>query len=189
MSGKPVCGSPKRSGGPCTRPAGWGTQHQGFGSCKLHGGCMPGQVTQAARQMVDFAARRMLDRLGRPEPIGHPVVELLDIAAEAKAWKLVCLEQVDVLDNLVNLDNFGAEQARAMVRQYTEALDRCERMLVNLAKLDLEAKRFRLASEQAQLLFGAQERALGVLPPDQAELVRVELALELRDLVPVEVEE
>lgn len=24
--------------GPCTRPAGWGTEHVGYGNCKLHGG-------------------------------------------------------------------------------------------------------------------------------------------------------
>ena len=32
------CGSPTRAGTPCQRPAGWGTDHVGYGRCKLHGG-------------------------------------------------------------------------------------------------------------------------------------------------------
>ena len=35
-----TCGRTKRdgSGDPCTRPAGWGTDHPGEGACKFHGG-------------------------------------------------------------------------------------------------------------------------------------------------------
>ena len=32
------CGAKNRSGKPCKRPAGWGTDHAGEGRCKLHGG-------------------------------------------------------------------------------------------------------------------------------------------------------
>lgn len=32
------CGAKNRSGQPCKRPAGWGTDHVGSGKCKLHGG-------------------------------------------------------------------------------------------------------------------------------------------------------
>lgn len=35
----PLCGSKrKRIDAPCTRPAGWGTDHPGYGACKMHGG-------------------------------------------------------------------------------------------------------------------------------------------------------
>lgn len=33
-----ICGAKNRSGQPCKRPAGWGTDHVGTGKCKLHGG-------------------------------------------------------------------------------------------------------------------------------------------------------
>jgi hypothetical protein len=33
-----TCNAKTRSGTPCQRPAGWGTQHVGNGRCKLHGG-------------------------------------------------------------------------------------------------------------------------------------------------------
>lgn len=32
------CGARKKNGIACNRPAGWGTSHLGYGSCKLHGG-------------------------------------------------------------------------------------------------------------------------------------------------------
>jgi hypothetical protein len=36
---KPTCGANRRQGnGPCRRPAGWGTDHPGYGPCKLHFG-------------------------------------------------------------------------------------------------------------------------------------------------------
>ncbi len=35
---KPQCGSPKKGGGICTKPAGWRTDHPGEGRCYFHGG-------------------------------------------------------------------------------------------------------------------------------------------------------
>jgi hypothetical protein len=31
-----LCGAQRRSGGTCRQPAGWGTTHTGYGTCKLH---------------------------------------------------------------------------------------------------------------------------------------------------------
>lgn len=33
-----LCEAKNRAGNPCRRPAGWGTDHPGFGRCKLHAG-------------------------------------------------------------------------------------------------------------------------------------------------------
>ena len=35
------CGAKTRAGTPCAQPAGWGTDHVGWGRCKLHGGATP----------------------------------------------------------------------------------------------------------------------------------------------------
>lgn len=37
-----ICGAKTRSGTPCKRPSGWGTNHPGKGKCKLHGGSSTG---------------------------------------------------------------------------------------------------------------------------------------------------
>lgn len=37
-----ICGAKTRSGNPCKKPAGWGTDHVGDGRCKLHGGASTG---------------------------------------------------------------------------------------------------------------------------------------------------
>lgn len=36
-----VCARPTRNNSPCTKAAGWGTVHFGYGACKLHGGEEP----------------------------------------------------------------------------------------------------------------------------------------------------
>lgn len=43
-----LCGATKRSGEPCLREAGWGTDHPGSGRCKHHGGAVPNQKVAAA---------------------------------------------------------------------------------------------------------------------------------------------
>ena len=49
-----TCGARKKQGpGTCTRPAGWGTDHPGFGQCKLHGGStQSGTKAAAERQAI-----------------------------------------------------------------------------------------------------------------------------------------
>ena len=54
MTGRSVvrlCGATKRQGdkAPCKRPAGWGTSHVGFGTCKLHGGSTLSSSKHAAK--------------------------------------------------------------------------------------------------------------------------------------------
>src|SRR5690348_4530669 len=68
--GKPKCGGRRRAaeseGKPCTRPAGWGTDHAGTGRCKLHGGSTPSHkaaavVAVAARAVATFGLPREVD--------------------------------------------------------------------------------------------------------------------------------
>lgn len=49
MTEKPICGATKKNGEPCRRPAGWGTDHVGDGTCKLHGGSTPDAILKAAK--------------------------------------------------------------------------------------------------------------------------------------------
>ena len=59
-----LCGATrtKHGGVPCRRPAGWGTDHVGFGSCKLHGGAAPGPSKHAAKERALWQ-QRMVDEI------------------------------------------------------------------------------------------------------------------------------
>lgn len=49
------CDAKTRAGGPCKRPAGWGTDHVGYGKCKLHGGSHRNGRKAAQREQAEAA--------------------------------------------------------------------------------------------------------------------------------------
>lgn len=57
-----TCGARTRLGDPCKRPAGWGTDHNGFGRCSYHGGKTPNGRVNGAR----LAAEATVARFGVP---------------------------------------------------------------------------------------------------------------------------
>ena len=46
-----LCGTLRKTGERCARPAGWGTS-RGIGECRNHGGTSPTHEIHAAREMV-----------------------------------------------------------------------------------------------------------------------------------------
>lgn len=48
----PKCGATKKNGEPCGMDAGWGTDHPGHGTCKLHGGSTPDAILHAAKEQA-----------------------------------------------------------------------------------------------------------------------------------------
>jgi hypothetical protein len=73
------CGAhAKQTGKPCTRPAGWGTDHSGSGRCKMHGGKTPikhGRYSKIARQRL---AAVLVDIEADPDPLNLlPELQLL----------------------------------------------------------------------------------------------------------------
>ena len=82
-----TCGAKKRdgSGDPCRRPAGWGTDHLGFGTCKLHGGSTP----NAGRHAITLEAARQVEAWGGRLDVSAPeaLLELVQSkAAEVAYW-------------------------------------------------------------------------------------------------------
>lgn len=74
----PPCGAATRSGKPCQRPAGHGTNHPGEGKCKLHGGATPvkhGRYARIQRERI----RQLIDEFASdPDPLNLlPELELL----------------------------------------------------------------------------------------------------------------
>ena len=87
MKRRDTCGAKKRdgSGDPCRRPAGWGTDHLGFGTCKLHGGSTP----NAGRHAITLEAARQVEVWGGRADL-NPAEALLELvqskAAEVAYW-------------------------------------------------------------------------------------------------------
>lgn len=91
---KPVgalCGASTKAGSPCRKPAGSGTDHVGYGQCKLHLGSTQRGVIHAAK--LEAAA------LGLEHQI-EPHVAILRALGQAAKWELICrLRVADLRDD------------------------------------------------------------------------------------------
>src|SRR3954466_6759952 len=80
-----ICGATKKDGsGPCTRPAGWGTNHVGAGNCRKHGGSTPTGIKYGQR----VAAEEAVKSYGLPREIDpdQALMEELWRCAGHVAW-------------------------------------------------------------------------------------------------------
>lgn len=181
---RPTCGHTTRSGNPCELPAGWGTDHPGVGRCKFGLGSTDRHRTSAARQLADRQARAMLEKLGEPAPMVNPVARLQSLAGEADQWLTVCREQVSKLDAFTIETQMQGEQLKAIVRAYTEAIERVHRIGADLVRLNLEDRSARLDEAQARFVWAAVDRGLRkALPVDLYDGVRRSIGAEVRSVM------
>ena len=119
-------------------------------------------------------------------PVGHPVEELLGIAAEAKSWLGVLRERLAALSQFDTHDRTGADKESAIVSLYERSLDRTGRLLHELARLDLDTRVAVLEEERARLVLTLVLRVLEShdldLDPRQIGTARTLVATELRAL-------
>jgi hypothetical protein len=152
--GKRLCGAAKRQGGGhCRKPAGWGTSHPGRGRCRLHGGATRSQTKRAADEEIEERASAMLAELGT-RPVDNPLEELQRLAGRVLAWERVIGELVNELDSVRYETEFG-EQLRSEVALLERAMDRCERILVAMARLNLDERLVRISEAQGRQVVGA----------------------------------
>jgi hypothetical protein len=171
------CIAKNRKGERCRRaPA------NGATVCSMHGGRAPQVVAAARARVVEAQAVRQLRAEGY-EPTVNPVEELLSLGAEVTALKDVLRARVADLSDKewVTKSKLAVEDVRAVVSAYERALDRCERTLTNMLRLNLEARRVQIAERDAELVWraiGAGLQAIGA--SDRADPFHVALATELR---------
>ena len=149
---KKLCGA-KTTRGTCRNVAGKGTDHLGVGRCSRHLGSTEKHRIAAQREIAETQARKALEAEGY-EAIANPVDELLRLGSEVVALKDILRGRVAMLSDRewAHENDKGDEEIRAIVGAYERALDRCERMLSGLLKLDLEARQVALAEQQAQVI-------------------------------------
>lgn len=130
--GYDTCGAPKRQapGGPCTRPAGWGTDHAGVGSCKLHGGSTLSHRRSAA---LITARQRLTELTARPltpaefrDPMRGLWEHYTEACLNVDFLRDKVMELTEWTGDIFSLDRDGekhatSEEARAYVRLYKEA--------------------------------------------------------------------
>jgi hypothetical protein len=185
-----LCGGPKRqSPGPCTRPAGWGTGHPGSGRCKLHGGSTRNHEKHWDTRRAEDKARRALKDLDplntRPESIENPLAELSRLAGEVVRWKDILAAHVSELNSLRYRgggETGDTEQIRGEVVLFERALDRCERVLVSIAKLNIDERLARIDERLADMIVTALEAGLDSIGVDgeQADRAKSVTAREMR---------
>lgn len=85
-----TCGAKTRSGLPCKRVPGFGTEHLGYGHCKSHGGSSHSGAVHAARlHAASLAIVRGID----------PHEALLEAVAQASIWERKCRDMVADLED------------------------------------------------------------------------------------------
>ena len=139
------CKAHTRSGQRCKKAAIVG----GF-VCATHGGKAPQVKRAAARRQVEQQARTALDVRGS-QPVTDPIAELERLAGEVVAFKD---SLAGAVANVREIRYAGqiSEQIRGEVAAFLTAMERAEKVLTSLARLDLDARRVQIDESKAQLM-------------------------------------
>ena len=180
---KPKCGG-KLHGrdGTCTLPAGWGTSHKGIGRCRKHFGNAPNVIKAAENERVEQQARRALEGITDFEAVTDPVERLQLLAGRAEKFMEILGDRVAELESMRYQTEMGGEQLRAEIAVYERAMINAGRLLVDLAKLNLDERAQRISEQTARLVNGIILGALADagLTEEMREAVRPAIARRLR---------
>lgn len=148
---KPKCGAKaKQHDGTCKLPAGYGTDHVGFGRCKFHGGSAPAGRQQGERLRIEHEARELFGRIAPDiEPVDNPLAAYAQFAGRVMAW----MQHMDnLLDGLQSprYEGATAEQIRGEVQLYERAMDRANQVLGAYARLGIDDRLARVTERQGE---------------------------------------
>jgi hypothetical protein len=157
------CGAKTRQEGSheyCNLAAGWGTSHPGDGRCRLHGGSTKNQKLGAAKIKAEREVRKVLAELD-VEPVDDPLTALMQLAGQVLAWQKATAALVNDLEHRIRYEGAtGAEQLRAEVQIYERAMDRAEKVLSSIARLNIEERLAQISEAQADRVIAAIDAAL-----------------------------
>ena len=159
-SSGPFCGGKLRHReGTCGRQAGAGTDHLGYGRCSWHGGSSPSGTHSAIGQQVEAQAAKLLYQYDAPAVTNH-LEALQKLAGRALALEETIGGIVNDLRSFRYESEGGGEQLRAEVAVLERAMDRAGRLLVDIARLNIEERMARVTEKQAAIVQDALSAAL-----------------------------
>lgn len=170
-NGRPLCGASRRGReGRCTRPAGWGTDHPGYGYCKLHGGTTPTHAVAARReQAAEAVVTYGLPREVEPH---EALLEELHRTAGHVAWLggMVRALEAGELHGPVGGGQWAIprEEPHIWVRLYGEERDRLARVARTCVEVGIEERRVRVAEQIGELIAAFGRGLLGEFGIDPA---------------------
>jgi hypothetical protein len=171
-----MCGGTARHGGPCGKPAGWGTPHPGWGNCRHHGGSTRNGIVSAAK----LQAKAEAARLGAE-------VDLDPADALALAVRLVAGEVAWLRSKLREAEDADDDSAtRALLGTFAQATERLARVGKLGVDADVDERRLQLDALVIDRIGGAVQRAIDDAALDEDARARLGAALhsrlgELRD--------
>jgi hypothetical protein len=167
------CGADTKGGtGRCGRPSGWGTDHAGWGACKLHGGS-----TQSGRTAAQISmAKATVQLFGTPRTV-HPLDGLLEDyyrasgfvdAYEAMAMQLLPDEVIwgvqEVTEDQAQASDGGESMTpperktksgagvNIWVKLMNEERDRRNKLGEAILRLDIDSRMAQISATQVSIL-------------------------------------
>jgi len=132
-------------------------------------------VSKERRNVLASEARLNLE-LARLDlaPVDNPLIEMGRVAAQVLWFKDRVAERVNELTS-IRYSTDGGEQLRAEVALFERAMDRCEKFLTAMARLNIDERLARIEEKQSDLITFAVTAALeelGLSTDQQAEARR-----------------
>jgi hypothetical protein len=140
MSDDDRCGARNRQGGTCRR-----RPMRGQKRCDMHGAKAPQALVAARRRAIEAEAAQAAARHEVNADI-NPLRALQQLAAEVLVFKNYLRSQVAQMEELI-ADNrlTGTDDVRALVTLYERALDRSSRILVDIARLNIDERLMKIS--------------------------------------------
>jgi hypothetical protein len=162
-----ICGArKKKTSGVCQLPAGWGTNHYGIGSCRLHGGTTINHVKAAAKEEY----RRLL---GRPLEI-NPLDGLLwciKISAGEIKWLSDRMAELD--EKEFTEDTIAGKQFHLYARERRYRMQDLARYSAQAVNLGIAERAVKLAETYGEMIASLIQGILGDLDLSAEQRARV----------------
>lgn len=144
--------------------------------CVAHGGAAPQVRAKAAQNIAAAKATRALEGLKDYEAITDPIERLQLLAGRAERFMAIVGARVEELTSMRYRTE--SEQLRAEVGVYERAIASTGKLLVDLARLNLDERAVRLQEAQVMILTTALAEALTEegLPAERRQAITARVA-------------